>query len=143
MIETDIYKNYFKNKPINEPTQNAVNLIEEAAKSVSPLREAKIPEAENINSFFAGSNDELTSLFQKNDENNSQGKLIMVLAEKPFVLDQAADLIENERIKQDLKYLADELFKIESYRISDINEFLKAYGKYIEDIIEENFFLGG
>ncbi|MDL4839471.1 hypothetical protein [Aquibacillus rhizosphaerae] len=131
VIEIDIYKNYFNN-PIDQPTQDALDLIRKAAKSVSPVGKADIPEPENINAFFAGSNDELSSLFQKNNENNSQSELVMVLAGKPFALDQAADLIENEKIKQDLIYLANELFKIEFYAISDIDEFFTAYEKYVD-----------
>ncbi len=130
-IDTQVYSNYFNRAPIDESTKHAIELIEKAAKSVSPTGEVEIPKARNLNSFFTGSNEELLELFQKNNENR-KGELIMVLAEKPFALQQAADLIEDEQIDKDLKYLSNELTKIEFYRIGNINEFITAYEKYVD-----------
>ncbi|SET80210.1 hypothetical protein SAMN05421676_108116 [Salinibacillus kushneri] len=131
VIDTDIYSNYFNNEHNDETIENVIELIERAAKSVSPSGEVKIPKDKNLNSFFTYSNDELLGLFQKNND-NSQGELIMVVADKPFALQQAADLIEDEQIDKDLNYLADELFKIEFYQISDFAEFSTAYEKYVD-----------
>ncbi|MFC4560090.1 hypothetical protein ACFO3D_18180 [Virgibacillus kekensis] len=132
-IDSEVYQDFFNDVPRDASSNSkskTITLIERAAMSVNPKGETQIPDPEKLNSFFDGGNDELMVLHQKNNTDNT-GKLIRVLAEKPFVLKQARDLVENERIKNDLNYLAKELFKLEFYRISEMKEFITAYEKYV------------
>ncbi|WP_121615459.1 hypothetical protein [Virgibacillus halodenitrificans] len=118
-------------KTENIPSENrkevALGLLLEAKKSISADGKLGIPKLENQKEFFQPSDNQLRELMKlRNNE------LASNIVQKSVILGNANDLIDNEIINEQIKFVTERLARIEIYEKDTLYKFSLAYNDYNE-----------
>ncbi|QAS52953.1 hypothetical protein [Halobacillus litoralis] len=127
----DIYKEWdsaaiqLDKVPEDERKESAAGLLLEAKKSVNADGYIAVPTLENLNNFFAPSDQQLKKLIKEND-----GVLPIRINKTHIQLKQAGELIEDDRISDQLNQINEELVDIEIYNKDTLYDFSVAFDRY-------------